>query len=341
MRPRHLARVSVWFTWAIALGLGSGCALVRQQQAGVHLGQGERLLADEDLEAALAEFQAAAELDPQLAVAHSSMGVIYQRMGEYERAIDCFINALRSAPFSFFDTLNLARLYHFSRRLNDAVEAYLHACDIKPNDFDAQLNLGVCYYELGQTVQAVERYQQALQIDSDRPDAFVNLGAAYATQSKYYEAIHAYKEALERDNRQPLVLVNLGNAYMKQDRLKIARATLDMAVQMDGQLAPAHEALAFCRFRQQDYDGAERSYSNALLADPKLPRTHAGLGSICALRFIQDKSQTALRDRALEHWHRSLELDPDQPKIRTLIAKYKPTRPDPETVLLSDRPPAR
>jgi hypothetical protein len=57
------------------------------------------------------------------------------------------------------------------------------------------------------------------------------------------------------------------------------------------------------------------------------------------LRYLQDNSRNDLRDRALEYWHRSLELDPDQPKIRTLVAKYQPRKTNPETVLLSDAAP--
>ena len=140
------------------------------------------------------------------------------------------------------------------------------------------------------------------------------------------------------DNHQPLVLVNLAHTYMKQDRLKVARATLATAVQLDDKLAPAHEAMGYCLFRMQEYDGAEEAYRNALINDPKLPNTYAGLGSVYALRYIQDKSHTGLRDRALECWHRSLEFDPDQPRIRKLVAKYKPRATDPTTVLLSDQP---
>ncbi len=317
---------------------GSGCTLVKQHQAGLRVEQGEQLLAEEDLEAALVEFEAAAELHPQMAVAHSRMGVIYQRMGEYERAIDCFANAIRNNPFSFGDTLSLARLYHFTKRLHDAVEAYLHACDLKPDDFDAQLNLGVCYQQLGEIQPAIERFENAIEIDADRPHAYVNLGVAYDTQEKYYEAIHAFKEALERDNHQPLVLVNLAHTYMKQDRLKIARATLGTAIDLDDKLAPAHEAMGYCLFRSQDYDEAEDAYNNALLNDSKLPNTFAGLGSIYALRFVQDKDRGEYLNRALEYWHRSLELEPNQPRIRNLVAKYKPQSTDPVDVLLTDRP---
>ncbi len=316
----------------------SGCTWFQGYRAAGHVQRGEVLLADDDLEAALAEFTAASELDPQIAVAHSKLGFIYQRMGEYEQAITAFANAVRCDPFSFPDTVNLARLYHFTRRLNDAVQAYLHACDLAPSDFDAQLNLGVCYHELGNPDLAVERFQKAVEIDPDKPHAFVNLGVAFEAQGKYYEAISAYKDALERDNRQPLVLVNLARAYMVQDRLKIAQLTLEAALQLDERLAPAHEAMGYCLFRLADYDDAEKSYREALIHDSKLPRSYAGLGSVYALLYLEDMTSNEYRDRALENWHRSLELDPDQPKVHNLIAKYKPQSHDPQAVLLSNQP---
>jgi len=54
------------------------------------------------------------------------------------------------------------------------------------------------------------------------------------------------------------------------------------------------------------------------------------------LQYLEDATRTDLRGAALEHWHRSLELDPDQPRIHKLIARYKPKRSDPEAVLLDE-----
>jgi tetratricopeptide (TPR) repeat protein len=314
-----------------------GCRTIDEFRAERFVARGQALLQEQDLEAALAEFQAAAELDPQLAVAHSSMGLIYRRMGEYDRAIDCFVEAIRRNPFSFGDTLNLARLYHFTKRIKDAIQAYLHAVELRPDSFDAQLNLGTCYHQTGDYTQAVERFQRAAEIDPNRAHPYVNLGVAWDAQEKYYEAIRAYKEALERDHRQPLVLVNLAHTYMHQDRLKMARQALEHAVRMDEQLAAGHEALGYCLFRMRDFDASEASYRRALACNWRLPRAHAGIGSINMLRFLENKSKTNLRAEALEHWHRSLELDPEQPRIRRLIARYKPRPRDPEEALLGAR----
>jgi tetratricopeptide (TPR) repeat protein len=132
-------------------------------------------------------------------------------------------------------------------------------------------------------------------------------------------------------------LVNLAHTYMNQDRLKMARQSLLQAIEMDRNLAASHEALGYCLFRSRDFGAAERAYNQALTCDWRLPRSHAGLGSIYMIRYLEDKTLAELRDRALEHWHRSLELNPDQPRIRKLLVEYKPRNDDPESLLLNDR----
>ena len=150
----------------------------------------------------------------------------------------------------------------------------------------------------------------------------------------------------------------------------MAKHSLMQAVRMDPQSAAAHEALGYCLFRMRDFAAAELSYKQALAYNWRLPRTHAGLGSILMLRYLKlspasrseapfpshlakggksgvgrytkaqsaptDPTRSELRDRALEHWHRSLELNPNQPRIRKLIAQYKPKPADPEQTLLGE-----
>ena len=323
---------------AAAAALAHGCAPLNRAIAHSHVNRAQALLAQDDIEAALRQFQLASRIDRKSSVAHSGMGSIYRRMGDYDRAIGAFLEAIRRNPFSFGDTFNLAQLYHYTKRIKDAIQAYLHAVDLRPQNFDAHLNLGVCYQQSGASSQAADQFAKAIQIDPDRPQAYVNLGVSLDSQGKHYEAIRAYKESLERDNRQPEVLVNLATSYMKQDRLKMARLALVEATRLDAGCAAAHEALGYCLFRLKEFDPARASYEQALASDPRRPRAHAGIGSIYMLRFLENGDQVALRDRGLEHWHRSLELDPDQPRIEKLIAKYSPHAPGPEEALLRDAP---
>ena len=100
--------------------------------------------------------------------------------------------------------------------------------------------------------------------------------------------------------------------------------------------APAPARSAYCLFRQRKSDESIESYERALKLDSKLPDAHAGLGAVHMVRFLLDREQTDDRDEAMRHWHRSLELNPDQPRIRELIAKYQPVDKSPEQLLMSD-----
>ncbi len=328
----------------LTLTASPGCQNVESRlntyRATKHIDRGQEFLEKDDLEAARIAFEQAVRLDSQMAEAHSALGDIYRRMGEISKAITAYGNAVSANPYSFSDTFSLAQLYHYSKRLRDAVEVYLAAVDLRPDDYNAQLSLGVCYQQLSEPTMAVERFNKAIDVDPDRAHAYVNLGVALESQGKHYEAISAYKASLERDNHQPLVLVNLANTFMKQGRLKIARATLEQGIMMDPTLAAAHEAKGYCLFRMKLYDEAATAYQDALSLDNRLAKAHAGLGAINMLEFAQDDTKLAMRDSALEHWHRSLEIDPNQTRIRNLLQKYAPSNnsADPYKALLGNDP---
>jgi len=40
--------------------------------------------------------------------------------------------------------------------------------------------------------------------------------------------------------------------------------------------------------------------------------------------YLDHPDNVTLRDEAVEAWHRSLELNPEQPKLRALVEKYRP-----------------
>ena len=321
----------------IALFAICGCQSLQTRidryRAGRRIQRGQELLARQDYGAALAAFEDAVRLDPAAAEAHSHMGTIYRRMGDFGQAIAAFSSAVRAKP-SFHDLFNLAELYHLTHRLKDAVQAYLAAIDFDPNHYDTRVGLGVCYQQLDEIELAAEQFNKAITLQPDRTHAYVNLGAALDTQGKHYSAIAAYQTALEQDQNQPLVLVNLAQTYVNQDRFKIAKATLDQAITMDPYLAPAHEALGYCLFRMHRYLESSIAYNDALSLDPRRAKAHVGLGSIKMLQYLKNKSRDSLREAALEHWHRALEADPNQPLVRDLIAKYERHSRDPLDALL-------
>ena len=41
-------------------------------------------------------------------------------------------------------------------------------------------------------------------------------------------------------------------------------------------------------------------------------------------QYLDDPAKVNYRDEAVESWHISLELDPNQAKLRELVEKYRP-----------------
>jgi tetratricopeptide (TPR) repeat protein len=95
--------------------------------------------------------------------------------------------------------------------------------------------------------------------------------------------------------------------------------------------------LGYCLFREKRYEEAIASYDRAVSIDPKLAEAHAGLGVVRMGLYLRDNACLDCRRLAVEHWHRSLELNPNQPKLRKLIDKYRMDVPEPTSVLLGQQ----
>ncbi|NUQ46632.1 MAG: tetratricopeptide repeat protein [Phycisphaerae bacterium] len=305
---------------------------VRRDIADFHVSRGERAAQRDDLDAALREYEAAIRMDPQTAPAYTGIGHVYRRKGQLEKAVAYFAEAIRLDPSDFLSAFSLGEVHQVlaaksadrTRRLEAAIRAYLHACAIRPDNAAAYHNLGLCCYYLGRYDAAAEYLEKAVGLNPQNAHVHINLGAAYEAQQKYYQAIHAYKSALECDTQQPIVHVNLGTIYLQQGRLATAINSFEMALKMDPKLAVAHERLAYCRYREQKYDEALSGYDTAIELDPRHAAAYEGRGVVQMTLYLKNRNLESYRERALEDWHLSLEINPAQPRLRDLLARYQP-----------------
>jgi tetratricopeptide (TPR) repeat protein len=84
----------------------------------------------------------------------------------------------------------------------------------------------------------------------------------------------------------------------------------------------ARRLLAIACSRQKDYNTAIELYQAVLEREPDDFRCRNALGAIYTIFYRRRPEQDHLRLQALEHWHRSLEVNPDQPTIRACIRQY-------------------
>ncbi|MBK9120896.1 MAG: tetratricopeptide repeat protein [Phycisphaerales bacterium] len=313
------------FALACCLGalLCAGCVFTRPI-ANERLREGDAALASRNYALAVAEFREAVRLDPTFAEGHYKLGLAQKESGNLEEAASALQEAVRLDPNNAAPLFEFGEVLRLLQRSAQAIRAYVMACELEPRNFDYRFRLASAYHQSGDFEQAIAEYERALGL---RPqDAFVysNLGAALAALGRDYEAIRAYKQSLEADEAQPIVLVNLATVYLNQERWDTARRTLEAAIERHPDLSPAHERMGYTLWRMQDLLSAAASYRRAIQLDPRNSAARAGYGVVLMTQYLDDPSNVSLRDEAVESWHRSLELDPNQPKLRELVEKYRP-----------------
>lgn len=327
------------------LFLGLGCITGDPQPPAAvalnHYVKGQILADQGDLDAALVELAEAVKRDPSLSVAYAAAGDIHRRLGSYDMARVSYENACESNPYEFRPHYNLGITYQLLAEaaqtaekvqdyLRKATSVYQRAVTLKPEDYDANLNLSACYFQEGKYELAEKYCREAIRIKPDSAAAHCNLGIIYDSQNRLWEAIKAYKDSLELDVHQPKTLLNLGSTYMRQNRMKEALHAFELAGEEAPKDAATWEQIGACHYQMKNMPKALEAYQKAATMNPSSSVAFRGMGVVMMTQFLSQQENADLRDKALASWNRSLELQPDQQDLVSLVQKYTPKPAGPQ-----------
>jgi tetratricopeptide (TPR) repeat protein len=136
------------------------------------LEKGKELYRTDQDEEAVASFQEALKLDPDLAEAHFRLGLGYQALGKREES---------------------------ESEYKKAVESYKKYLADHEDDSEAHYDLGQTYAGLGQYSEAIREYRLATKLKDDDADIYYDLGMAHTKLAQYDAAAAAFEKSLEID----------------------------------------------------------------------------------------------------------------------------------------------
>ena len=156
------------------------------------LAEGNRLLDENQTQAAIDALRQAVKLNPDLAEAYFKLGIAFS-LAELEQQQN---GAITDQPTSTRE----GRVKSNSEKAFDkAVVAYKKWLDANPNDDVAWFNLGRTYYKLGDVDQAEKALGKAAKVKPDDTEYQTEWGAILIKLAKFHEAIPPLKKALEID----------------------------------------------------------------------------------------------------------------------------------------------
>jgi Tfp pilus assembly protein PilF len=134
-------------------------AALRQYQ------QARKDLERRDADAAAARLEKAVEMAPQFSMAWNELGTIAYQTRKFDRAEECFRQALELDPGAFEPLVNLGGVLVTLHKLDEAADYNLRAVLVRPNDALANSQLGLTYFELGRMDLGEKYLERTRQID--------------------------------------------------------------------------------------------------------------------------------------------------------------------------------
>jgi tetratricopeptide (TPR) repeat protein len=124
-----------------------------------------------------------------------------EQIGANAEAEAAYRKVIAADPAHVPARINLGRLRHVSKVLDEAEKLYREALEIEPNHPTARFNLGVVLEDRGATEEAIAQYREAVRVDPRVADVHFNLARLYQQTGDQQGAIRHFSRfrALTRD----------------------------------------------------------------------------------------------------------------------------------------------
>jgi tetratricopeptide (TPR) repeat protein len=205
--------------WQRAVGLYRDGLATAPESPELHQAIGMARYALGDRDEALRSFRRAAELDPTLAVAFRSIGLVYVRHGRPREAVAALLRARDIEEGGSGKTWELlGKAYTDLDDVDLAMDAYRRAIALHPERLEHYHNLAALHESAGQPGEAERLYREVIARDPKQMQARYNLGYLLLDEQRYQEAATTIEAllVLQPDNAQ--AYINLASAYLNLDR---------------------------------------------------------------------------------------------------------------------------
>jgi tetratricopeptide (TPR) repeat protein len=190
--------------------------------------------------------------------------IIYQRNGQYDRAIADYDEAIRLDPPNVSALFNRGTLYYKQGEYDRALSDFDEVLRRDPENGLAHYYRADLYFLKGEYDLAVEDYDESMPDGTEDED--------------YDEAIWADREV------DALRFYRRGFAYSHKGRYEWAIDDYNEAIRLDPQKAVFFVARADARLAKDDFDGALADYDEAIRLNPKDAEAIYKRGKVCLRR---------------------------------------------------------
>jgi tetratricopeptide (TPR) repeat protein/S1-C subfamily serine protease len=244
-------------------------------------------------ELALADYNKAILLNPNLAGAYYNRGVLYRLQEKYDLALADWNKAIEINPNFAEAYVNRGALYYDLQKYELALADWNKAIKINPNLAQAYYNRGLLYHNQQKYELALADWNKAIKINPNLAQAYYNRGLLYHNQQKYELALADYNKAIDINPNYALAYNNRGNLYKNLQKYELALSDYSKAIKINPNDADAYYNRGVLYSDLQKYDLALSDYDKAIEINPNYAEAYVNRG---VLYRLQEKYELALAD---------------------------------------------
>lgn len=241
-------------------------------------------------------------LNPNYATAITNLGVLFEKLGDIDKAIEQYKKSIHIQPDYLDPFFNLSNIYlargeldHVQSLLDTMLDKdpkhpeALHArglvaqhekdYSLAKHYFERRLevddsnpathtNLGLCLRELGQPEEAISAFERAIVIEPELLEAHFNLASTCMLLNFHQKALPHYTFLLQHGQKDPEIFYNLGIIYAYQDKHKESIQYFNLALDCQPNDIPTLHNLAMVCLRQGHMELAKKHYRHLLHLAP-------------------------------------------------------------------------
>jgi len=254
--------------------------------------------------------------DPEVFSAYAN---ILSRLGKTAEAETFYRKAIKIDPNSYDGNYNLGVLMMEKGRTEESIPHFEIAIKVRPNENVAHYNLGKAYVAVKRIEDAVAEFEGIVKREPKASDARNNLGSALLDLNRPQEAVKVLQDGLTFAPQDHELHRTLGLAFMALGRTDEAIKQLKVAVQIEPNDAKAHADLGLALLGLGQSEEACAEFETALAVPDGLNKEMARALNVTAGDERQKMGQL---DRAKTHYEQAVALNPDNPRLRYLLANF-------------------
>ncbi|MGP8193671.1 MAG: tetratricopeptide repeat protein [Methylovirgula sp.] len=270
--------------------------------------------------AALIYLRLSLYLDPDNSLAILTLGDLYERLKQYEQAIDIYQSVPDSDPLRLTADIETAQVLENLGRTEEATKYLDKIVAEHPGDEDVLSALGNLQRAHKHYAEAVATYTKAIEA-SKKPDKanwplYYFRGISYERQKNWPPAEADFKHALQLYPDQPLVLNYLGYSWVdKGIHLDEAFPMLRRAVELQPTDGYIVDSLGWADYKLGHYDDAVKELERAVDLKPSDPVINDHLGD--AYWRVGRKLEAHFQ------WNHARDLGPDPEDLPKILQKIE------------------